>query len=766
MKKKQASAGKPVYTKFGIGYRLVSAFSAVTLLTVLISVFGWFSLDVLTSAQDKTAKHDIPSIALALKLANDATEISAIAPRLGSVSTDQERQQVVVTLNAAIAQANSRLGELNGFIEENESLQAISQNLLQLEPLLENLDGSVKGRLYFAELRKEKLKQLEEFRSILDKGIGSLLFPTRMKLFNAADGWEELLEESIEMALTGKQPEYDTEPLKQAATEAMTGQEAVFRVQSSGYLLISLLAEGALAENPETVEKLMTQFLSSISSMATPLSKIGTEKNKKFVAKFDELFENLLTIGSRGSDQEVIFTIRTSELGAAKNAEEILAKSRALAETLTKNVNAFVASIESDIQQVNEQNHVLAENTKVSLAVAALVSVLVAIAIAWFYIARNIVKRLLMMVDSARKLSEGDLESSIYREGNDEIARLGFAIVGFRDSAREAKAARLQEEQERVRREAEKEQQRQEQIENDRRLNEEKERLTEEAEAKKVEELNRLADEFEGSVKHLVESFSAATTDMNTISGSMSGSAEQTSSLTQTVASASQISSSSINAVASAAEELTSSISEISQQVGQAASIAGDAVTEAERSNVMITSLNEAAAKIGDVVELISDIAEQTNLLALNATIEAARAGDAGKGFAVVASEVKNLATQTAKATEEITSQIKSVQQETGNAVLAIGGISSTISRISEINTTISAAVEEQGAATNEISRSVQKAADSANEVSENINTVNETASKTGSSATEVQGVAQKLAQEAGNLQEEVDRFLKQVRAG
>ncbi|WP_169543806.1 methyl-accepting chemotaxis protein [Sneathiella aquimaris] len=766
MKKKQASTGKPVYTKFGIGYRLVAAFSAVTLLTVLISIFGWFSLDVLTNAQDKTAKHDIPSIALALKLANDATEISAIAPRLGSVSSDQERQQVVVTLNAAIAQANSRLGELNGFIEDNDSLRAISQNLLQLEPLLENLDGSVKGRLYFAELRKEKLKQLEEFRSILDKGIGSLLFPTRMKLFNAADGWEELLEESIETALTGKQPEYDTEPLKQAATEAMTGQEAVFRVQSSGYLLISLLAEGALAENPETVEKLMTQFLSSISSMATPLSKIGTEKNKKFVAKFDELFENLLTIGSRGSDEEVIFTIRIRELGAAKNAEEILAKSRDLAETLTKNVNAFVASIESDIQQVNEENHVLAENTKVSLAVAALISVLVAIAIAWFYIARNIVKRLLMMVDSARKLSEGDLESSIYREGNDEIARLGFAIVGFRDSAREAKAARIQEEQERVRREAEKEQQRQEQIENDRRLNEEKERLTEEAEAKKVEELNRLADEFEGSVKHLVESFSAATTDMNTISGSMSGSAEQTSSLTQTVASASQISSSSINAVASAAEELTSSISEISQQVGQAASIAGDAVTEAERSNVMITSLNEAAAKIGDVVELISDIAEQTNLLALNATIEAARAGDAGKGFAVVASEVKNLATQTAKATEEITSQIKSVQQETGNAVLAIGGISSTISRISEINTTISAAVEEQGAATNEISRSVQKAADSANEVSENINTVNETASKTGSSATEVQGVAQKLAQEAGNLQEEVDRFLKQVRAG
>ncbi len=762
----QTAGGEKKSGKFGIGFRLIAAFSAVTVLTVVISVISWFSFDVLTGAQDKTAKHDIPAITLALKLANDTTEIAAIAPRLGSSSSNEAREQNMGNLKASIDQAKARMAELNSFISDNKDLSAVSVDLQQLEPLLTALDSNVSDRLKYAALRQERLKQLEEFRSILGKGMSSLLIPVRMSMFKNSDAWEEILEQSIETAKSGGTPDYDTEPLKQAATNALSGQEAVFQVQSSGFLLISLLAEGALAESPESVDNLSSQFLSSISSMATPLSKVSQGNNKKFVAKFEKLFQDLLIIGSNGSEEEVIFSLRSKELASIAEANNLLGEARVIAEKLTKHANAFAGGIETSIQEANDSNQALAEQTKMTLLVAAIISVLVAVAIAWLYIARNIVRRLLMMVESARKLSEGDLEASIYREGNDEIARLGFAIVSFRDTARQAKAAQEQEEKERLRREEEKEQQRQEQIDNDRRAAEEKERLSEEAEAEKRAELNRLADEFEGSVKHLVESFSHATTEMSGISGSMTNSATETTALTETVASDSQESTSSINSVASAAEELTSSISEISQQVGQAASIAGEAVSEAERSNVMITSLNEAAAKIGDVVELISDIAEQTNLLALNATIEAARAGDAGKGFAVVASEVKNLATQTAKATEEITSQIKAVQQETGNAVTAIGGISTTIGKINEINTTISAAVEEQGAATNEISRSVQQAADSAGKVSANINTVNETAGKTGSSASEVQDVARNLASEAGTLQGQVDNFLRQIRTG
>jgi methyl-accepting chemotaxis protein len=764
--KKQSATDIKTYSKFGIGYRLIAAFAVVTILTVVISSIGWFSFDVLTNAQDKTAKHNIPAITLALKLANDTTEIAAIAPQLGSSVSDEERVQNMKDLNSSIDRAKSRLDELNSFISGNAALTDIAGDLQQLTPLLAELDSSVSDRLKNAGLRQQRLKQLEEFRTVLDKGASPLLFPIRMKMFDTSDAWDDLLYESVAAAKEGKDPEYDVDPLKTAATDAMTAQESVFRVQASGFMLVSLLAEGALADNKESVVLLSEKFLNSISSMASPLAKISTGDTKKFAAKFDKLFDDLLTLGSRGNAQEMIFTIRTNELAAIARANGILAQSRVIAEKLSGNAGTFVAEMEASIQKANASNQALAQTTKITLLVAAIASVLVAIAIAWLYIARNIVKRLLMMVESAQKLSEGDLESSIYREGNDEIARLGFAIVGFRNSAREAKALRDQEEVERLNREEEKEAQRQAQSDQERHAMKEKERLAEEAEVAKKEDLNRLANGFEGSVKHLVESFSRATSDMSNISGSMANSAGQTTSLTETVATASQASSSSINSVASAAEELTASITEISQQVGQAASIANEAVSEAERSNVMITSLNDAAARIGDVVGLISDIAEQTNLLALNATIEAARAGDAGKGFAVVASEVKNLATQTAKATEEITNQIKAVQQETGNAVTAIGGISTTIGRINEINTTISAAVEEQGAATNEISRSVQLAATSANEVSENIGTVNDNASKTGLSAAEVQEVAQKLAAEAGAMQDEVDRFLQQVRAG
>ncbi|WP_169570277.1 methyl-accepting chemotaxis protein [Sneathiella limimaris] len=765
-KEKQGTSTEQTYSKFGIGYRLIAAFSIVTALTIIISGLGWFSFDVLTSAQNKTAGKDIPAITQALKLANDASEISALAPQLGLSNTAEDRKENLDRLNASIKRAQDRLEELKKYITDEDALSYIAQDLQALAPMVNTLDMNVSDRLRYAALRQERLKQLQEFRNILDKGVSSMLIPIRLKMFDTSDQWIETLEKSIETALKGTTPEYNVDPLTQNMTNAMTAQESVFRVQASGFLLVSLLAEGALAETPEDVENLSNAFLSSISSMATPLAKINSGETAKFAQKFEELFQSMLQIGTKGTEDEVIFQIRKNELSSIANSTDAMTQTRALAENLSIDVNSFVNSVEASVKAAAAENGKLAEQTKLMLLIAAAISVIIAIAIGWLYIARNLVKRLLMMVESARKLSEGDLESSIYREGNDEIARLGFAIVGFRDNAREAKAAREKEEEARVRREKEREEARVAEAEREREAQAEKERLAQVAEEEKRAEMQRLADEFEGSIKHLVESFSQATSVMTNISGSMTDSAGQTTALTQNVANASQLSSNSINSVAAAAEQLSSSISEISQQVGQAASVAGEAVSEAERSNIMITGLNEAAAKIGDVVSLISDIAEQTNLLALNATIEAARAGDAGKGFAVVASEVKNLATQTAKATEEITNQIKSVQTETGNAVDAIGSISTTIGRISEINTTISAAVEEQGAATTEISRSVQQAASSANEVTENINTVNETASKTGLSASEVQEVAKKLANEAGNLQGEVDRFLQQVRNG
>jgi len=220
-----------------------------------------------------------------------------------------------------------------------------------------------------------------------------------------------------------------------------------------------------------------------------------------------------------------------------------------------------------------------------------------------------------------------------------------------------------------------------------------------------------------------------------------------------------------IETVAAATEELSASIHEIGRQMTQSTEIAGSAVEEAQRTNVMVQGLAEKAGKIGDVVKLINDIASQTNLLALNATIEAARAGDAGKGFAVVANEVKNLANQTARATDEISAQIAAVQSATRDAVSAIQGIGTTIARINEIAATIAAAVEQQGAATQEIARNVQQAAQSGTSLITNISSVSAATGNIGHAADEVRGAAGGLSRQAGRLTEEVSQFLGRVRS-
>jgi methyl-accepting chemotaxis protein len=217
--------------------------------------------------------------------------------------------------------------------------------------------------------------------------------------------------------------------------------------------------------------------------------------------------------------------------------------------------------------------------------------------------------------------------------------------------------------------------------------------------------------------------------------------------------------------VASAAEELSASIGEIARQVAQSATISNQAVEDAQRTDETMRSLAEAAMRIGTVVKLITEIANQTNLLALNATIEAARAGEAGKGFAVVASEVKNLATQTARATGEIDTQIREIQASTQLAVESITGISGTIGEISRISTAIASAVEEQGAATGEIARNVQQAALGTAEVNRNVTGVTTAANEAGSAATDVLGAASELSKQSSALNDEVERFLVGIRA-
>ena len=275
----------------------------------------------------------------------------------------------------------------------------------------------------------------------------------------------------------------------------------------------------------------------------------------------------------------------------------------------------------------------------------------------------------------------------------------------------------------------------------------------------------KLANSFEAAVGEIVETVSSASTELEASAGTLTSTAERAQEVTTMVAAASEEASTNVQSVASATEELSSSVNEISRQVQESARMAGEAVDQARATNDRVGELSKAAARIGDVVELINTIAGQTNLLALNATIEAARAGEAGRGFAVVASEVKALAEQTAKATGEISQQITGIQGATQESVHAIKEISGTIERLSEIASTIAAAVEEQGAATQEISRNVQQAAHGTQQVSSNITDVQRGASETGSASAQVLSAAQSLSSDSNRLKLEVGKFLDSVRA-
>jgi methyl-accepting chemotaxis protein len=358
------------------------------------------------------------------------------------------------------------------------------------------------------------------------------------------------------------------------------------------------------------------------------------------------------------------------------------------------------------------------------------------------------------MTEAMDRLANGDLEADVPARGRgDEIGKMAEAVQVFKENGIEK--VRLEEEEKK----AADERQRAEQAERDREEKENAERL------ERQKNIDGLTTGFGDTIEDILGVVSTQSGEMETSAQSMSEIAQQTLKDSTTVASAAEQTSASVQTVATAAEELSSSIGEIGRQVSHSAQISQKAVEAADGTNTTMRELAEAAQRIGEVVDLINDIANQTNLLALNATIEAARAGDAGKGFAVVASEVKNLASQTAKATEDIGTQIGEIQSTTQDAVTAIEGIGSTISEMNEIATSIASAVEEQGAATDEISRNVQEAAQGTESVTNTILTVRSGSEQTGNASGTVLNASQELGERFQTVRKEVEEFLKKIKA-
>jgi methyl-accepting chemotaxis protein len=349
------------------------------------------------------------------------------------------------------------------------------------------------------------------------------------------------------------------------------------------------------------------------------------------------------------------------------------------------------------------------------------------------YLVRDVSSGINSIIRPMQALGAGDLTAVVPHQGvNTEIGAMGDALRIFKQALIDKKAA------------------------------DETAMVDASAKIERGRRVDGITRDFEATIGDIVNTVSSA---LEASAGTLTATAERAQQLTTMVAAASEAASTNVQSVASATEEMASSVNEISRQVRESSIIAGQAVDQARKTNDRVAELAKAAARIGDVVELINTIAGQTNLLALNATIEAARAGEAGRGFAVVASEVKALAEQTAKATGEISTQIAGIQAATQDSVGAIREIGDTIGRMSEIASTIASAVQEQGAATQEISRNVQLAAQGTMQVSSNITDVQRGASETGSASSQVFSAAQSLSSDSGRLKAEVGKFLRSVRA-
>jgi len=349
---------------------------------------------------------------------------------------------------------------------------------------------------------------------------------------------------------------------------------------------------------------------------------------------------------------------------------------------------------------------------------------------------RSIVPPIMQMVGAMGRLASGDHAVEIpATEKRDEIGMMAKAVLVFKENMIRAKELAAQE-AEAV-----------------------KQRMV------RANRVNELTDAFDAGISSVLRSVASASTELQATASRMTATAEETSAQATAVAAATEEASTNVQTVAAASEELASSVSEISRQVTQSASIAQKAVAEADRTNTTVQGLQHDAAAISDVVKLISEIASQTNLLALNATIEAARAGEAGRGFAVVAAEVKNLAEQTAKATDQIGSQVASIQASSSEVVGAIKGIGATIKQMNEIAAAIASAVEEQGSATQEIARNVQQAAAGTSEIASNVTGVRQAAGDTGSAAQQVLSASGDLSKQSDMLRGQVETFLADIKA-
>ena len=695
--------------QWGVRGSLFAAFAVIAGMAIVISAGAAMVLGHLGSSMVDLSGRDIPRLAASLQLAAQSASLASQGPALLASRSEEALNERSRKMKETQQGAVEKLGQIIELGADKTVVAALGETVKNIDDAIKSLGAAARERLEAAAQHETQYHALRKAQSAFVAAAGPALIDAHTEL------------NSIYAAANFSQAD---------ATKAQRTVDQLGEIGSGGNLMAFSMMAALSATGSDTLDAIEKE-----ARYAQTRVKANLDSLPKTTA-MNALRAAASKLLALGDSKTGIFKVRQKELDVDDYGQLILEEARKLNVGLGISVKQLVDGVQTETDAATWQaRREISFATVIMLGLGGLTLIGSALFV-WLYVGRNILLRIGNLQRSMQLLSSGDLESEIFRsKQRDEVAAMANSLEVFRESMINARALSADQDKDRI------------------------------AKAERATRMEARIVEFEATVRTALDGLQKSANSMQTTAQRMSATADQSSALVSAVASAAEETSVNVQTVSSGTEELSTSISEIGRQVVTSSEIARKAVDEAGQTDATMQGLAENASRISVVVDLIQVIASQTNLLALNATIEAARAGDAGKGFAVVASEVKSLANQTAKATDEIRSQIASMQEVTTSAVSAIRNIGQTIGEINEVTTAIAAAVEEQGTATREIARNIQHAAGGTSEVSSNIVGVSTASAEAGSAAGEVLSASGALRREADVLRSEIDAFLSNIRA-
>ncbi len=682
--------------------RLYLAFGFAAALTIIGSSIAFYEFTVIGLTTKEIVSRSLPTTAVSLRLAEQASSLVSSGPRLMAAGTDKARGEIM-------------------------------DNIGQQEKSLEN------GIAHLKTLGIGKAEDIDLSRKALSDRLHTLneAISNRIVMSNERSYLASSVRAAHEALLIGLAPAIDDANFDLMMNAKQEGAAAVetrlenlrrlLETESESNLLAGLLTEASLVSDASRLEPLRDLIEAAQRKIYKNLNAISDRaQQSKLVGLYKQL-------GAIGADDGVI-AARAYELNQQHEAQLAFNAAQSEASKLKSAVDNLVEEQGRIAQEISNYASSQIRSGQFILTVLSIAAVIGAALVAWLYVGRNVARRLGFLSDAMRRIADGDLNVDIQDNRGDEIADMGRALLFFRQATAEAATARRKEgEQTRT-------------LESRRQL------------------VEGATQEFEQAVSNIVKTLDRAAAAMDGSARDMANSASRNQEQALATAASSEQATANVGIVATAAEEIAQSIEHIATRVANSATIASQATDEAKAITDAVESLSASVDEIGEVSDLISSIAAQTNLLALNATIEAARAGEAGRGFAVVAQEVKGLATQTGKATGEITRHIVSIEQTTARSVQAIKKIAATIQQLSDVAHDVAVAMRQQDSVTQEIARNAGAAAKGTRDVSEHITEVSNSAVKTGQVASTVLTAAAELADQSHLLRQEVERYLAQLR--